>query len=133
MSSTDRATHLIDVWISNDSAHYFEARELAAEGHDAMEQYLREVLRTAPEGSTAWHVLGDLLALVDWRQIAKDLKPETQWRWNQHKDDAGNWCLWSSVSVAESVRWAMEADPDDDSVSCPAGCARSAPVEETDD
>lgn len=79
----DRLTEIVSMWIANDGDHYGEALELAEEVKtggrgevETFQDHLIDILLTAPDESTASYVLRDILAQVDWREVATDLASE---------------------------------------------------------
>lgn len=76
--SVKENTDWISTWIINDPEYYDEALYLAGEGSwSSLGDYLMRVLKSAPEGSGAWHTAQEMTATdygrVDWKEIMNTL------------------------------------------------------------
>jgi len=73
-------TEQVSLWIVNDGEHYFHAVRKAGMATDstfAIASFIRQTLKTAPNGSVAWHVAQELApndyGRIDWKSVVNDL------------------------------------------------------------
>ena len=74
---TNYETWLTHLWLTNDPGTDSAAREIAAEGTDALQEWVTDwVTESIPASSLAADLIGAALCEVNWREIAESLLEE---------------------------------------------------------